>query len=622
MAIQPTYPGVYVQELASPVHTITGVATSITAFVGVVGGGPINTAVHIHNLSEFSQVFGVPDQSSRLGMAVQQFFLNGGADAYVVRLGEGATHASAGLTIAGGDKIILEVMTQNEGAAGNQLTVEVAADGPNLFKLSVLGVGNRRENYSGLSMNPQALGYVVTQINEQSRLIRVSDLGASLGNDDPRNTVKASLKSGEFSSEEQAKAIITSGNRDLGLLIDGKPRLKLVLAPQPGADTDNAHLADIAKDIQDKVVAAGFAGFIVRFENNRLVLTSGTAGPASGVKVVPGTVNDAARALKLLDEEASGASVELTTGNFPLSGGTDGLVAETPAVYFPTAETVVRDGVYALEDIDLFNLLVLPGVQNMGVLQQAAAYCEQRRAVLLIDSPEHATTPADMVALTQGAALTVSKNAAVYYPWLLLPDPNSDASIVQPPGGTVAGLIARTDATRGVWKAPAGTEANLVNVQGLTYLLTDAENGDLNPLGVNCLRTFRGFGPVAWGARTRRGADDLADQWKYLPVRRTALFIEESLYRGLKWVVFEPNDEPLWSQIRLNVGVFLHDLFRQGAFQGMTPRDAYFVKCDKETTTQSDIDKGIVNVLVGFAPLKPAEFVVLQLQQIAGQLQV
>jgi phage tail sheath protein FI len=190
------------------------------------------------------------------------------------------------------------------------------------------------------------------------------------------------------------------------------------------------------------------------------------------------------------------------------------------------------------------------------------------------------------------------------------------------PSGAVAGIFARTDAQRGVWKAPAGQDASFVGVSQLSVPLTDDENGELNPLGVNCLRAFPIIGRVVWGARTLQGADQLASEWKYTPVRRTALFIEESLYRGTKWVVFEPNDEPLWAQIRLNVGAFMHNLFRQGAFQGSSPRDAYFVKCDKETTTQNDIDLGIVNILVGFAPLKPAEFVVIQIQQMAGQIQV
>ncbi len=183
-------------------------------------------------------------------------------------------------------------------------------------------------------------------------------------------------------------------------------------------------------------------------------------------------------------------------------------------------------------------------------------------------------------------------------------------------------MFARTDGQRGVWKAPAGLDAGLVNTPQLSVPLTDPENGELNPLGVNCLRAFPVGGRVVWGARTLRGADQLADQYKYIPVRRTALYIEESLYRGLKWAVFEPNDEPLWAQIRLSGGAFMHDLFRKGAFQGSSPKDAYFVKCDSETTTQTDIDLGIVNVVVGFAPLKPAEFVVISIQQIAGQVEV
>jgi phage tail sheath protein FI len=182
--------------------------------------------------------------------------------------------------------------------------------------------------------------------------------------------------------------------------------------------------------------------------------------------------------------------------------------------------------------------------------------------------------------------------------------------------------MARTDTNRGIWKAPAGVDAALSGVQGLAVSLTNEENGQLNPIGVNCLRTFPIIGTVAWGARTMRGADLLGDEYKYIPVRRTALYIEESLYRGLQWVVFEPNDEPLWAQIRLNAGAFMHNLFRQGAFQGSSPRDAYFVKCDKETTTQNDINLGIVNVVVGFAPLKPAEFVIIKLQQMAGQIDV
>jgi phage tail sheath protein FI len=221
-----------------------------------------------------------------------------------------------------------------------------------------------------------------------------------------------------------------------------------------------------------------------------------------------------------------------------------------------------------------------------------------------------------------GAVGAASRNAAIYFPRLRQPNPLRESQIETfAPCGAVAGLIARTDGARGVWKAPAGLEATLFGVPELSVPLTDAENGQLNPLGINCLRSIAPAGRIVWGARTRQGDDRLASEWKYLPVRRLALYIEESLYRGTQWVVFEPNDEPLWAQIRLNVGAFMHTLFRQGAFQGTTPAEAYLVKCDRETTTQDDINRGVVNIVVGFAPLKPAEFVIIKLQQLAGQTQ-
>jgi len=253
----------------------------------------------------------------------------------------------------------------------------------------------------------------------------------------------------------------------------------------------------------------------------------------------------------------------------------------------------------------------------------------QRRAMLIVDSPAAWDSANDIVA-SNNAALTAlgltgerARNAALFFPRIRQPDPKRDGQLdTFAPSGAIAGLMARTDTNRGVWKAPAGVDAAISGVQGLSVSLTNEENGQLNPLGVNCLRTFPIIGSVAWGARTMRGADLLADEYKYIPVRRTALYIEESLYRGLQWVVFEPNDEPLWAQIRLNAGAFMHNLFRQGAFQGSSPRDAYFVKCDKDTTTQNDINLGIVNVVIGFAPLKPAEFVIIKLQQMAGQIDV
>lgn len=288
----------------------------------------------------------------------------------------------------------------------------------------------------------------------------------------------------------------------------------------------------------------------------------------------------------------------------------------------PTYTDYVNALQKAEDDIDLFNLLLLPSIPGTlaaGVRAAASATCGRKRAFLVLDPPSSwgdvQTVASDVGVFRQGMNLT---HSAVYWPNVKVQVGNFERTIG--PSGSIAGVMARIDATRGVWKAPAGTEANLFGALGASLPMSDRQNGIINPRGVNAIRIFPN-GIVSWGARTLDGDDDFTSEWKYVPVRRTALFIEESLYRGLKWAVFEPNDEPLWAQIRLNVGAFMQDLFLQGAFQGRTAKDAYFVKCDSQTTTQNDINLGVVNIWVGFAPLKPAEFVILYLQQMAGQVQ-
>lgn len=294
-----------------------------------------------------------------------------------------------------------------------------------------------------------------------------------------------------------------------------------------------------------------------------------------------------------------------------------------------------QTGLYALQKTDLFTLMCIPpdvrdGDTSPDVYKAGMKYCHDRRAMLIVDPPlawgkVASTAAATAIAGFQDLGYTgegeVTRNAALYFPRVVKPDPlRENQPDVFPPSGIIAGIMARTDATRGVWKAPAGADAALSGIQGLQVNLNDGDNGQLNALGINSLRSFRTYGNVAWGARTLRSSDQLADEYKYLPVRRLALMIEETLYRSTQWAVFEPNDEPLWSQLRLNIGAFMHDLFRQGAFQGQSPKDAYFVRCDSTTTTQSDINKGIVNIMVGFAPLKPAEYVVIYIQQMAGNV--
>jgi hypothetical protein len=209
---------------------------------------------------------------------------------------------------------------------------------------------------------------------------------------------------------------------------------------------------------------------------------------------------------------------------------------------------------------------------------------------------------------------------AIYFPWLVASDPigkGKNPTRILPPSGYVAGMYARIDSQRGVFKAPAGTEANLSGALDLGAKIGDTEQDFLNPIGVNVIRSFPASGIVIWGARTL--SSDSA--WRYVPVRRTAIFLRVSIYNGIQFAVFEPNDDDLWASLRLTIGAFMLTQFRAGAFQGTSPEQAYFVKCDGTTTIQADIDNGVVNILVGFAPLKPAEFVVLKLSQKAGQTQ-
>lgn len=350
----------------------------------------------------------------------------------------------------------------------------------------------------------------------------------------------------------------------------------------------------------------------------RTITGVGTSVTAFAGTAIRGPIKQAVRILSFGEFErefgglAEDSEMSYAVRQFFGNGGTEAVIIRT---------SDPGKGILALDGID-FNLLCLPGISDPGILNAAGAYCTERRAFLIVDGPPDKDKPGEIEAFVSGPGLTKTSSAAIYYPWLKVADPLKNGTRrAVPPSGTIAGLYARSDSSHGVWKAPAGTGDPLVGVEGTDYPLTDAENGILNSHGINCSRMFPVYGAVAWGARTLRGDDQMESEWKYVSVRRTALFIEESLYRGLNWVVFEPNDETLWRQIRLNVGAFMHDLYRQGAFQGTMPRDAYFVNCDTETTTQADINLGLVNIIVGFAPLKPAEFVMVKIQQIAGQTQ-
>ena len=500
-----TFPGVYIEELPSGVHTITGVATSIAAFVGWAPKGPTDEATLVLSFSDFARQFGGLSSGNYLGYAVNQFFGNGGQQAYIVRLVW--TDAKTATATVGGTLVLF---ASNPGGWGNDIQVSVTrqiAD-PTRFQVEVssMASGQVLESFPNLSATSSDPQYVVTVIDAESNYITFVD-------------------------------------------------------------------------------------------------------PATQIAGTP-------------------ASTPLTTPPVPLLGGQDGTVLKPNDGNFETALTSdPTAGVFLLDRVDIFNLLCVPGETDGPTIGTLQKYCNDKRAFYIVDAPQTAKVSSlntsGPVGSTPGSITgQFSINSAYYFPWVQAPDPLAgNRPTLFPPCGFVAGIYASTDSTRGVWKAPAGIDASLTGVSGLQYVLTDGENGELNPQAINCLRQFKVYGDVVWGARTLQGNDQAGSQWKYVPIRRLALFLESSLYDGTQWVVFEPNDERLWSQIRLNVGAFMQGLFLQGAFQGTTPQQAYFVKCDGENNPQSSIDLGIVNILVGFAPLYPAEFVVIQIQQMAGQLQ-
>jgi phage tail sheath protein FI len=779
--VQVSYPGVYIQEIPSGVHTITGVATSITAFVGRAVRGDVNEPVRITSYGDYVRIFGGLSLDSSMSYAVQHFFQNGGADALIVRvyhkpaggdgvsvltLGAGGVASQGTLTIAvnpvNGDKMKIDsreyifddpavvaaqgklTITSNP-APGDKMIIGTrtynfkaasAIDGDITIGADVLAT---RTNIVGAINHTGAAGTSVTTAADPS-----VTAGTFAGND-LLLTAKTAGAAGNTIPTTSTFAVLADNHFDDPKLGKARPGADAGLANTDGSIFIGSNLAATQANIVAAINRTGLPGTQYAtatvmhptvaaggaFASNQLILSARTVGAAGDNIVTMGTfaapadnhfdagtlgtttpggdssdtgagagpqlvaanpgawgrnlrasvdlqtrdssdpnlfnleireidpslpanappirsekylnlsvaTSSALFVDRVLENRSKLVRVGVTSANRPdpvdgaafSSDGDDGLAIVDNDISDGNLEGA-KHGLWALEKADLFNLLCIPpltlddGGDIGGQTRSAAdAYCTKRRAFFVVDPLSDWDEPSDLTAPT-GVDGTVfgmarSPNSALFFPRVVSPDPLRDGQLETfVPCGVIAGVMARTDAARGVWKAPAGIEATLSGVSDLSVHMTDGENGQLNPLGINCLRSFPVIGRVNWGARTLEGADQLASEWKYVPIRRLALMMEESLFRGTKWVVFEPNDEPLWANIRLNVGAYMMSLFRQGAFQGTSPKDAYFVKCDAETTTQNDRDNGIVNILVGFAPLKPAEFVVIGIQQIAGQL--
>lgn len=645
-----TYPGVYVQEISSGVRPIEAASTSTAAFVGLAEMGSDTEARRITNWTEFQKYYGSFISDSFLAESVFQYFNNGGRQCYIVRVTR-SDAVTANVTVQNRAPTPVAGLTfsaKNKGEWGNYLFLQIedgSMDPDNELKISVrkqvemdivpesfLDI-TPLEVHDNLSMDPNAANYVEKSVNQNSSLIDVQVL-------DSNTSQQRGIHNGGF-----GPTLPLGDNRNFQINLD-YDGFQLVTLPDGIAD-----LAGVAAAITTGVQAlaatkkkastpdAAFTAFTCVVEtvgaDQRLVLQSGTNTGAgtestlSSVRIQNAVSNNAATLLKL-GPGNGGRSADALAVRRPANASAIQVGDATIAAPV-TAVTAGTEGTAEINELSFsaafahldnktdFSLLAVPGENTTIMVDEGMNYCQKRplQDVFYIGEPTIDDDTLEEAEAFRAKLTKPNSYGAVYFPWIKALDPSGKSSepILLPPSGYIAGLYARIDANRGVWKAPAGIEASLGGAVGLAIDLTDVQHGNLNPINVNVIRRFATSGIVAFGARTVTSDPE----WKYVPVRRLAIMLRVSIYYGIQWAVFEPNDEGLWSQLRLNITSFMMNLFRQGAFQGSTPSQAFFVKCDGETTTQADIDLGVVNMLVGFAPLKPAEFVVVKISQKAGQ---
>ncbi len=647
------HPGVYVEEIPSGAKPIEGVATSVAAFVGAAKKGPAGEPILIHTWDDYVRTFGpIGSKEDWMGLAVSAFYLNGGRDAYIGRLvttDPPAAAATKGVAGQGtGTDPVLTITASSVGTWGNAIYVRIKKDSATAlaFTLEAGHLDSNKfvadESFSGLVMNGSSDDFALARVNSASQLVALSlapkgDPKANGNAYQPATLTGAAMASGAtlFST-----GIVDGAGMSLNLDGLGAKSISLKTAGLTLTGDNAADGNAVAAAITAAVGAIGPQDSYLHFKcryglDRKFLLTSGITASYSSVTVYDGdgTAKDLANFLEL-DSAAKPTAVAATANVVPvavpgaagqgeaLTGGSEGTLTDTEfKTFFGTKLKKVRD----------VSIIVLPG-QSMpkngsgnAVIAAALAHAEETRSRMVIVDPA-SDAVLDQAATVDRMALSTSTYAVLYYPWVKVANPlygpntaaTEPATVTIAPSAFAAGMWSKIDGRRGVWKAPAGVETALLGVSGLTQDIGEGDQDQLNPLGVNCIRKLPGFGPVIWGTRTLATKAD--PEWRYVPIRRTAIMIEQSIYNGIQWAVFEPNNNNLWASLRANIGSFMDGLFRSGAFQGEKSSDAYFVRCGLgDTMTQDDIDRGQVIVIVGFAPLKPAEFVIVRIQQKVAQ---
>jgi uncharacterized protein len=599
-------PGVYVEETSFRAKSIEGVATSTAGFVGQTRFGPTaGLPTLVTGFEEFQRYFGDGDDlllggvptTNQLAHAVRLFFENGGKRVYVSRIfvptGGGSVaasrSASSAISVLGTDRFL---RARFPGRAGN-VVVKIAA--------------NRSGNLlTGAAGSRRVMGLRLGDVVEAGAL-KESTVAAT----GPNAVTGANIYSVSFDAAGSPLLTNAGGTLDLnGAALAAVQKITLDIGIGPNLDGSTGSRSEQIQRLSSHPDSDQFVGRILRQEDP----DAGIEPPADRSQRI---YFDAMVDLPSVGAQRTTFARDLLTGlvaasPITLGGGSDGSAPDS-AAFTGGGSGHAATGLAALAEVEDIAIVAAPGSAalasptDQAVRDALVSHCENLRyRFAILAGPQDA----DQATIRQVRGQHDSKYAAMYYPWLVASTPGSAReTVLYSPEGAMAGIYARSDIERGVHKAPANE-----TVRGVLRFSRNVNKGEqdvLNPEGINCLRFFEGRGYRAWGARTISSDPE----WTYINVRRLFIYLEHSIDRSTQWAVFEPNNEELWLKIRLTIEGFLYDVWRTGALLGAKPEDAYFVRCDRSTMSQSDLDNGRLVCLIGVAPTKPAEFVIFRIGQ-------
>lgn len=568
-------PGVYVEEFESGGKPMEGVGTSTAGFIGLAEKGPIEGVPQlVTNFSEFKRTYGGYLSENEFGeyrflaYAVENFFINGGSRCFVSRVAPSDAKVSVGCAPSK-DAPVVNFSAKNPGIWGDSITVTVtpAAKAKTQIR-EVIKAGDETKYLvkNGAGFNP-------------GDVVAFTDNSAVVYNMVVKNQDNIITFAAEFAEDVVDNNLVP---------------VKTISTCEFTMEAKHGDSVELYENVSFNI---GAANFISKKVAKSDLIVAEYAGKEDGKIVAP--------FFAVAGEGAKAAVI-----NF--ANGSNGSVSSITAAEFIGVDNGAgkRTGIQSFVDNDVVSIMAVPGVTDPNVQLTLVAHCENlasRFAVL--DMPRDAKKVNDIIAHRN---IFDSNYAALYHPWLEVFDPLDKKTIAVPPSGSVIGIYARSDNTRGVHKAPANEVVKACT--GLDCQFNKGEQDILNPKGVNLIRSFPGQGIRVWGARTVSSDGS----WKYINVRRLFIFIEESIKANTNWAVFEPNDEVLWVRVQRTISVFLNNLWRNGSLAGSSPEEAFFVNIGRNTMTQDDIDNGRLICIIGVAPVKPAEFVIFRITQKTG----